>query len=70
MQYTNSNDPNSGLPHRQLAYRINDFCREIGIGRTTFYELLKAGRIRTVTIGGRRLVPADEARRLLSEGAR
>lgn len=53
-----------------LAYTVNTFCRSVGIGRSLFYQLVKDGKIRTITIGGRRLVPADEARRLLSEGAR
>ena len=32
----------------------------LGIGRTTFYELVNTGRISTVHIGRRRLVHADE----------
>ena len=51
-----------------LAYRVNAFCKAIGIGHTKFYQLLAAGRIRTVVIGGRRLIPADEAQRIANEG--
>lgn len=29
------------------------------LGHTKFYELLRAGRVRSVKIGTRRLVPAD-----------
>jgi excisionase family DNA binding protein len=57
---------NSHLPEKPLAYQINLFCRLIGIGRSHFYELVKEGAIRTVMIGGRRVVPATEADRLLS----
>ena len=32
----------------------------LGIGRTTFYDLVNAGRISTVHIGRRRLVHTDE----------
>ena len=53
-----------------LAYRIKVFCRLLGIGRTKFYELCNAGKIRTVVIGGRRLIPADEAKRLVREGCK
>jgi excisionase family DNA binding protein len=51
-----------------LAYRVGPFCRSIGIGRTKFYELMARGKIRTVIIGGRRLIPAAEAHRLVREG--
>ncbi len=64
MQQTTINIPSE----RPLAFRVDDFCRKIGIGRTTFYELIKEKKIKTVIIGGRRLVPATEADRLLSEG--
>ena len=52
----------------RLAFRVQPFCKSIGIGRTKFYELVAAGKIKTVRIGGRRLVPADEAQRLVREG--
>ena len=51
-----------------LAYRVKHFCKSVGLGKTKFYELLRDGKIRTIVIGGRRLVPADEVRRLLREG--
>lgn len=53
-----------------LAYRVNEFCRKIGIGRSSLYGLIKDGKIRTVIIAGRRLVPASEAERLLSGDAK
>ena len=53
----------------RLAWRVNDFCRALGISRTSFYELLRENRIRTIVIGGRRLIPDAEARRIISEGA-
>ena len=53
----------------RLAYRVNTFCKCVGLGRTKFYELVRDGKIKTVIIGGRRLIPATEAERLLSEGA-
>jgi excisionase family DNA binding protein len=53
---------------KRLAYRVGPFCRSIGIGRTKFYQLIASGKIRTIVVGGRRLVPADEAQRLVREG--
>ena len=40
-----------------LAYQVAHFCKAIGLGKTKFYELVAAGKIRTVLIGGRRLIP-------------
>jgi len=47
------------------AYRINDFCREYGIGRTNAYKLIRQGKLQSVVIGGRRLIPTDQAEALL-----
>jgi excisionase family DNA binding protein len=57
------------VPLERLGYRVNDFCKVVGIGRTYLYRLIASGRIRSVLIGGRRIIPADEARRLIREGA-
>ena len=53
---------------QRLAYRVGPFCRSVGIWRTKFYELMASGKIKTVVIGGRRLIPAAEAQRLVREG--
>jgi predicted site-specific integrase-resolvase len=54
---------------QRLAWRVNPFCHALGISRTSFYELVKRGEIRTVVVAGRRLVPDSEASRLLAEAA-
>ena len=44
-------------------YTVAQFCEAYGIGRTTFYAEVKAGRLRTVKIGSStrvRLTDADE----------
>jgi excisionase family DNA binding protein len=53
----------------RLAYRIDDFCRAIGLGRTKVYAMIADGTLRTVVIGGRRLVPREAAEALLKQGA-
>lgn len=66
---TNKNshpNPKRSPDQARLAYRVDDFCRAIGICRSNFYSQMKDGSIRTVVIGGRRLVPASEVERLLS----
>lgn len=56
----------------KLTYTVAAFCDAVGIGATKFYELVKAGEIKTVKCGKRTLVTADEAERFvasLSEAA-
>jgi excisionase family DNA binding protein len=48
----------------KLAYRIDEACHALGIGRTSLYELAKSGGIRLIKIAGRSLVPASEIERL------
>ena len=50
-----------------LAYRINDFVKAVGIGRTTVYKLIAEGKIRPIKVAGRVLIPANEISRLLRE---
>jgi excisionase family DNA binding protein len=51
------------------AYRIDEFCALYGLGRTKTYGLIKEGKLRTVLVGGRRLVPKDAAEALLTASA-
>lgn len=39
---------------------VDEFCARYGIGRTTFYAEVKAGRLRVVKLGRRTLVPVRE----------
>ena len=48
------------------AYRVEDFCRAYGLGRTKTYALLKTGELKSVVIGGRRLIPKEAAEALLA----
>jgi len=51
-------------PPEKLVYRINEACEALCIGRTSLYEMIKAGELKTVKIAGRTLVPASEIYRL------
>jgi excisionase family DNA binding protein len=42
-------------------------ARMLSIGRTTMYELIRIGAIKTVTIGRSRRVPVCELRRLVGQ---
>jgi len=52
-----------------LTYSVAEAAKVIGVGRTVFYEQLVAtGRLRTVVVGGRRLVPRSAVHELLEGG--
>lgn len=53
----------------RLAYRINDACKAIGIGRSKLYSLNREGKLKIVKLGGRSVVPASEVRALLEREA-
>jgi excisionase family DNA binding protein len=55
--------------NERLAWRIDDFCRAIGLGRTKVYAMIKDGSLHTVVVGGRRLVPRESAEALLKQAA-
>lgn len=46
----------------RVNWRVGDFCRAHGIGRTLFYEEVKRGEIKPIKIGKRTLVPDGEAK--------
>jgi predicted site-specific integrase-resolvase len=64
-----SNPPNAEA-EKPLAYRVKPFCQRVGISPATFYKYVGLGKIRVIKIGGRTLVPAAEADRLLAGGAK
>ena len=49
------------------AYSIAETCQALGVSRMTVFGLISGGRLRTVMVGKRRLIPATELDRLLSE---
>ena len=49
-----------------LAYTVQDACKAAGLGRTTLYELIAAGRVRAMKAGSRTLIEADSLRSYLA----
>ena len=49
-----------------LAYSIADACAVSTIGKTRLYPLIAEGRLKSITIGKRRLVKADSLRALIN----
>lgn len=55
----------SQQPIAKVALTVADFCSHYSIGRTTFYDEVKAGRLRILKAGKRTLIAASEAQRWL-----
>jgi excisionase family DNA binding protein len=54
------------LPLTPLAVSIREACRLSGLGRTKIYELIADGRLTTVKIDRRTLIPFEDLTKLLS----
>lgn len=50
-----------------LALTIQNACARLGVGRSTLYELMKAGEIRHFKIGSRTLIPDSELRTFIEK---
>ena len=48
-----------------LAFSIEDTARELSVGRTTIFSLVKSGQLGRVKVGKRTLIPAAEVRAFL-----
>ncbi len=56
---------NEPIPRRSL--RVGEFSRLYGLSRATIYRLIKSGELRTIKLGGCRLIPVDAAESLLTQ---
>jgi excisionase family DNA binding protein len=48
------------------ALTIEEFCAKFGVGRTTAYREISAGRLKMVKVGKRSLVRIDDAEQWLA----
>ena len=53
------------LPAWKLAYRIDEACATIGIGKTKRFELIKTGKIRAKKDAGVTLILREDLRQYL-----
>jgi excisionase family DNA binding protein len=51
----------------QLMYRPAEAARVLGMRRTSVFELIKSGRLRSVKLGGARFITADALRAFVRE---
>jgi excisionase family DNA binding protein len=48
---------------RPVNWRVKEFCKAHGLGRTKFYELVAARKIGVIKCGSTSLIPDAEAQR-------
>ena len=58
---------NSGV---RRAYQINEATVAYRLSRSTLYKLMSAGTLRSVKVGGRRLIPVEALEALIAGDAR
>ncbi|MEV0577642.1 helix-turn-helix domain-containing protein [Streptomyces sp. NPDC050392] len=51
--------PESDVFTGPVLYRVTDAMRVLSMSRTVIYDLIRAGRLRTVKQGRTRLIPAS-----------
>jgi excisionase family DNA binding protein len=51
--------PAPALPPGRLFYSVRDFLALTGMSKSWVYGEIRAGRLRTVMAGDRRLIPAE-----------
>lgn len=54
-------DPQKSSIIVKPAYKIPEFCRDFGVGRTVCYEEIAAGRLRTYKVGRTTLIAGEDA---------
>jgi len=52
-------------PNDPLAYRVRDAAHALSVGRSSIYNMIRDGRLRSIKIAGRTLIPRSEIERLL-----
>ncbi len=51
----------------QMLYRPEDAAAALGLGRSKVFELMAQGRLRSVTVGRSRRIPAEALRAFVDE---
>lgn len=61
---------NSDINADKVGWRVSEWADDVGLGRAFTYQLISEGRIKSVKVGGARIIvtpPADYLRSLQSE---
>jgi len=47
--------------------RVEQVAQQLSVGRSTVYDLIRSGRLRSFKVGRRRLVPRDAVEEMIAE---
>lgn len=50
------------------AFHVKEAAKIYGWSRSTLYKMMKDGTLKSVRVGGRRLIPRDALEALIAEG--
>lgn len=53
----------------KIAYRIDEAVKASGLGRTFLYEQIASGKLKSIKVGGRRLILTADLLEFLSEAS-
>ena len=54
------------LTVERLAFRVEEAAEALGLGRDSVFKLLREGRLRSVMVGSRRLIPVAAVHEFLA----
>ncbi len=57
-------------PEERRAFTVREFCSAYRISRSHAYKLMAVGKLRSVRVGAKRLIPIEAAAELLSDNGR
>lgn len=66
---TNANFHDAHDSAKPLAVSVRTACELVGVGNTTMWALIKAGRVKSVSVGRRRLILFSSLESLLTSDA-
>ena len=62
-----STPPSCSEPEK-IAFNIPQACAATGLGKTSIYEAIKSGKLKSIRVCGRRLVLKDDLQACLNSG--
>jgi excisionase family DNA binding protein len=62
--FAGTRQPHGGLFMERVFVSINEACEALGLGKTSIYQLIKAGKLDVVKFGRRTLITAQSVRAL------
>jgi len=54
------------VTYTRRAYRVNEAVAAYRLSRSTIHKLIRSGALRSVKVGGRRLIPVEALEALLA----